>query len=727
MRKNSEMSRISRRTFLAGATTAALVIGFHPNGTLVSRGFAAAAPADSLTPNPFLRITANGRVTVIAKHFEMGQGTTTGLATLVAEELDADWDSVRVEWAPVNTEVYKNLIFGIQGTGGSTAIANSYTQYRKAGAAARELLVAAAATAWAVPAGEITTDRGRLTHAASGRTAPYGEMVGRAAALTPPAEPKLKTPDQFRLIGKHIPRKDSKAKTDGSAIFTMDIKLTGMLYTVMVRPPRFGATLRQFDATAALAIKGVRDVKQVPGGLAVYADSSWAAIKGRAAVTAEWDDSAAEKRGSAEFYRDYEALAATEGLPARREGDAAAALAAAAPSKRVSATYRFPFLAHAPMEPLNCVIRQQGEKAEVWAGSQFPTVEQGAVAAILGLKPANVRIHTLYAGGSFGRRANFAADYVAEAAHALKAIGGRVPVKLIWTREDDLKGGYYRPLYVHHVEAAIGADGLPSAWRQRIVGQSIMEGGPMASYIQNGVDGLSVEGAANLAYTVPNLAVDLHTTKSPVPILWWRSVGHTHTAYSTETVLDMLAKKAGIDPVDYRMRLLKDHPRHQGVLKLAAEKADWGKPLPAGWARGVAVHESFSSYVAEVAEISLTDGRLRVERVVCAVDCGVAVNPDVIRAQMEGGIGYGLGAILHNGITLKDGQVEQDNFPDYEPLRITEMPRVEVHIVPSTEAPTGVGEPGTPVIGPAVANAIFAATGKHPTDLPFTVSGIQLA
>lgn len=712
----------SRRRFLVGtAAGLGLLVGFQAVGGRIAR---AAGQGAAIAPNAFLRIGPDSIVTVVAKHFEMGQGTTTGLATLVAEELDADWARVQVEWAPSDPTRYNNILWGqIQGTGGSTAIANSFEQYRKAGAIARDLMLRAAAATWDVPVAELVTEASHVVHTPSGRRLPYGALVDSAATLPPAADVPLKTPDRYRLIGRTLPRQDSPAKTDGTAVFAMDVRRPGMLTAVIARSPRFGGTVKRFDATAALAVTGVTDVVPVPTGVAVLARDTWAAIKGRDALSVDWDVSRAETRSSAQIVADLKAGFDQPALSARQDGDARAALAGAAGT--IEAEFSFPYLAHAPMEPLNCVIEVTDGRCDIWAGSQLPTVEQGTAAAILGLEPQAVHIHTVYAGGSFGRRATPTADYIAEAAAVVKAIDARAPVHLVWTREDDIRGGYYRPAYVHRIRAAVDAAGDPLAWHQHIVGQSILTGTPFEAFlVKDGVDKTSVEGADTLPYAIPNLTVEVTNTTSPVPVLWWRSVGHTHTAYSTEIMIDELAIAAGRDPVDFRMALLKDHPRHAGVLALAAEKAGWGTPLPAGRARGVALHASFNSYVAEVAEVSLTDGVLKVEKVVCAVDCGQVVNPDVVVAQMQSGIGYGLGAVIRNEILLQDGAVVQSNFPDYAPLRIAEMPDIEVHIVASDAAPTGVGEPGTPPIGPAVANAIRHLTGEAPRVLPFVRNGL---
>ena len=711
----------NRRRFLQGAAaaTAGLTIGFHWAGSPRP----ATAANDVLVPNAFVRIAPDNTVTVIIKHVEMGQGTYTGLATIVAEELDADWSQVRAESAPADATRYNNLLFGqVQGTGGSTAIANSWDQLRQAGATARAMLVAAAAADWNVPASEITVERGVLKHAVSGKSANFGALASKAAAQPVPASVTIKDPKDFRLIGQYVPRLDTPAKTNGTAQFALDVDLPEMATAVIQRPPLFGATVRSIDAAAAKAIPGVIEVVQVPAGVAVVGKSFWAAKQGRDALKIEWDSGAAEKRSTSELMSAYEELAKTSGVTARKDGDADRALGAAA--RRIKASFKFPYLAHAPMEPLTCVVRLTGRACEIWAGDQFQTVDQMNAAKAAGLSPEQVTIQTLYAGGSFGRRANAVSDYIVEAVSIAKTLGANgKPVKLVWTREDDIRGGRYRPMYFHTIEAGLDAEGNLVAWQHRIVGQSILDGTPFAAeMIKKGVDETSVEGASTLPYAIPNLAVELHTTKVGVPVLWWRSVGSTHTAYATEVFLDEVAHAAGKDPVAFRQALLRDAPRHLGVLNLAAEKAGWGRPLPAGKGRGVAVHKSFGTYVAQVAEVSVTtDGKIKTDRVVCAVDCGVAVNPDVIKAQMEGGIGFGLGAVLYGAITLKAGEVEQSNFHDYNVLRIEDMPKVEVHILPSTESPTGVGEPGVPPIGPALSNAVFAATGKRIRTLPFAV------
>jgi isoquinoline 1-oxidoreductase beta subunit len=673
-------------------------------------------------------------VVVIAKHLEMGQGSFTGLATLAAEELDADWAQVSVEAAPADAARYANTLWGAQGTGGSTAMANSHEQMRRAGATARAMLVNAAAAEWKVPAAEISVSLGTIRHAASNRQASFGQMADKAAKLPVPAEVTLKDPKDFTLIGTlKANRKDSAAKVDGSAQFTQDLKLDGMLVAVLAHAPTWGATIKSVDEAKARAIKGVVDVIRVDGvpgatsaSVAVLAKNTWVAKQGRDALVVEWDESSAFRKSSADIFKEFHALAAQPGAVAVSRGDAAAALKQ--PAKQIEARYEFPYLSHAPMEPLNCVVHFTGDRVQVWNGEQLHTGDQFAVAAVLGVKPEQVSITQLFAGGSFGRRAGSKSDYLVEAASLARsavAKGIKVPLKLVWTREDDMRGGYYRPAFVHAIKAGIDKDGRIAGWQSRLVGQSIAKGTGFEEFmVKDGIDHTSVEGTSDTRYDIANLHVELHSVSYGLPVLWWRSVGHSHTAYAFETMIDELAHAAGRDPVEFRLGLLEKQPRHLAVLRLAAEKSGWGTALPAikgkKRGRGIAVHESFNTYVAEVAEVTVdADGSLKVDRVVCAVDCGLAINPDVIKAQMEGGIGYGLAAILKSEITLDQGRVVQGNFGEYPMLRISEMPAIEVHIVPSAEKPTGVGEPGTPPIGPAVANAVFAAVGKRIRKLPF--------
>ena len=725
------IENLSRRAFLQGVS--GLTLGFVISAPLGPAALAkvAVSPAPTFGFNAFLRIGSDDTVTVISKHLEMGQGTYTGLATILAEELDADWKTVRVEGAPADASRYNNLFWGpAQGTGGSTAIANSWGQLRAAGATARAMLVAAAAKRWNVPAADVTVREGVVSHAASKRRARFGELAEAAAQEKLMVDVALKKPAAFRLVGRHSRRLDSADKVNGKAQFTQDVQLPGMLVAVVAHAPRFGAVLGGFDATAAKRVKGVVDVVQIPSGVAVLANDTWSAKKGRDALKLDWDESRAFRLGSDQILEKYRELARRPGLVAHNSGDPDAAFAKA--SRVIRAGFDFPYLAHAAMEPLNCVVQRTAEGCEVWNGEQLHTGDQFALAGVFGIKPEQVKIHMLYAGGSFGRRANIKSDYLVEAAHIVKAIAGRAPVKLVWLREDDMRGGYYRPLFHHTLEAAIDAEGRLAGWRHRLVGQSILKGSPFEGMVKNGIDAVSVEGASNLPYAIPNMRVDLHSPEDiDVPVLWWRSVGSSHTAYSTEVFLDQVAKALGKDPVALRLEMLGKHPRHAAVLRLAAEMAGWGKPLAPGKSgtrrgRGVAVHESFHSYVAQVAEVTVAaDGGLKVDRVVCAVDCGIAVNPDNVRSQVEGAVGFALSALLYGEIALKEGVVTAGNFDAYPLLRIHEMPKVEVHILPSTADPTGIGEPGVPPLAPAVANAIGAATGRYPGRLPLRTEDLK--
>ncbi len=722
--------KLERRAFLKGAgaaTVTALTIGFEWTGSTrraMALAGAATANAAPFAPNAFVRISTDNSITIISKHIEMGQGSYTGLATVLAEELDADWSQVRVESAPADATRYANLAFGkIQGTGGSSAIANSWPQLRDAGAKARAMLLTAASNEWHVPVAELSVDKSVISHAASKRQASFGSLVKKASVLPVPETVQLKDPKDFKLIGHSAARVDVAAKCNGTAQFTIDVEMPGLLVALLKRSPLFGGTVKSFDDAATRQVPGVVKVVQVPGGVAVVAKSFWAAKLGRDALKVEWDDSQAEKRSSAAIMDEYRRLADQPALPARKQGDAKKALGEA--TRKITASYEFPYLAHAPMEPLDAVVKLDAKTCEIWAGDQFQTIDQANAAHVAGLDPSQVSIHTLYAGGSFGRRANTISDYIVEAVSIAKAYGADgTPIKLQWTREDDIHGGLYRPMYFHKLEAGLNAQNELTGWHHVIVGQSIMAGTIFAAGIKDGIDATSVEGAANIAYAIPNIAVDLSTTKAGVPVLWWRVVGSSHTSFAVEAFIDEVAHAAGADPFTFRRKLLEHEPRMKAVLELVAEKAGWSSaPLTKGRGRGIAVCEAFKSFVAQVAEVSVDDaGRIRVERVVCAVDCGTAVNPDIIKAQMEGGIGFGLGAALYGAITLKNGHVEQSNFNNYRVLRMNESPKIEVYIVPSTEKPTGVGEPGVAPIGPAVANAVFAATGKRVYAFPFSKS-----
>jgi isoquinoline 1-oxidoreductase beta subunit len=680
---------------------------------------------------PFLKFAPDGTVTVISKHIEFGQGNHAGLAAIAAEELDADWSRVKVEQAAANAKLYGNVnMGGTQGTGGSSAIANSWTQLRTAGAAARAMFVSAAAAKWGVPASEITVSNGVIAHA-SGKQAGFGELLADAAKVTPPEKPTLKDPKTFTLIGTdRVRRKDAQAKSDGTARYTQDVRLEDMLVAMVAHAPKFGAKVKSFDATEAKKVPGVVNVYEIPTGVAVVANSTWSAKLGRDALKVEWDEAEAETRGSAQLLQEFKDLASgrTAAPDDEKKGwkgfdSKGDATKAAAGTAAVEVAYDFPYLAHATMEPMNCVAMVGKGPTKLIFGSQTPTLDQLNTARVVFALPGSVEIETLFAGGSFGRRATFQSDYVVECVHIAKRVGKGRPVKLVWTREDDMRAGYYRPLTHHAVRVTTDAEGFPATWRHRIVTQSIMKGAPPGSPGGGGVDFTAVEGAMGSPYlkATPIVDAQLITPDAGVPVLWWRSVGATHTAYVMEHTIDQLAKKAGKDPVDYRRVLYQKAKagRHLAVLNLAAEKAGWSTPAADGWTRGVAVHESFGSVVAQIAEVKLEDGTPKVGRVVTAIDCGTAISPDQIAAQMEGGTCYGLSAALFGNITLTGGVVDQGNFDTYRVLRNSEAPTVETYIVPSTAPPSGVGEPGTPVIGPAVANALLAITGQPTLSQPF--------
>ncbi len=710
----------NRRAFLKG-TGAGLVVGVMLPGmakaTQKSGATAALATGDvakgTFSPNAFIRIAPDDTVTVLIKHIEFGQGPYTGLSTLVAEELDADWGQMRATAAPTDVTLYANTAFGVQGTGGSTAMPNSYMQMRKAGAAARAMLVSAAADRFDVPATEITVTKGVLRHEASGQSATFGDLAEAASQVEPPVDPPVKDAKDFTLIGTDVPKVDSRAKATGKAEFTLDVYREGMLTATVLHPPKFGATLKSHDGREALKIPGVVKVAAVPQGVAVYGENTFAALKGRAAITAEWDDSAAETRSSDQMMTEWTEAAQGDGNQVARRGDAKKALGEAATTHEV--TLKFPFLAHTPMEPLDAVVELRGDEAEIWMGSQIQTIDHGAIAATLGLPQDKIALHTMLAGGSFGRRATGDAHFAVEAASVAKARGDGA-TKLLWTREDDLRGGYYRPLTVHRMKGGLDAEGKITAWDHTIATQSIMAGTPFEMMMKDGLDPTAFEGAQALPYTVPNHRLGWAQMKSPVPVLWWRSVGHTHTGHAVETFIDELLEKGGKDAVDGRLALMDDsYAREAAVLERAAEMAGWSGQK--GY--GVAVVKSFDSYVAQVAEVEDRDGIPHIRNVWCAVDCGVAVNPNVIRAQMEGGIGYGASAALFDAITLGEGGiVQQENWDTYRMLRINEMPNIEVSIIDSQENPTGVGEPGLPPLSPALANAWRSLTGKRTDTLP---------
>lgn len=704
----------SRRRFLraSAAGAGALVIGFY---LPVGRGrFAAAQEAKkpSVPPNAFVRIAKDGTVTVVVKHLEFGQGVLTSLPMILAEELDCDWGRVRSELAPAAPE-YAHTAFGMQMTGGSSSVWNSWDQLRTAGAQARTMLVQAAATQWKVKPESCRTEKGFVIGPGNRKLA-YGALAEAASRLPVPQDVKLKPASQFQRIGVPTRRLDSADKVNGKAVFGMDMKRPNLHTAVIARGPGFGANLKSMNTDKVKQVQGVTHVVELPQGIAVVGKSFWAAKKGRDALDLQWDLGSKAALSSASLAKQFHDTAKTPGKVAHKAADPEAMKKAA---RTLVVEYELPFLAHAPMEPLNCTVDYRGDSAEIWVGSQFQGVDVQAAAKTLGLDVSKVKFNTLLAGGGFGRRANPVSDYVIEACELAKR--AKVPVKVIWTREDDIRGGFYRPMFVHRAEVGLDAQGAVVGWNHTLVGPSILAGTPFEPMmVKDGIDPTSVEGVADTPYAIPNLQVTLHSVNAGVPVLWWRSVGHSHSAFVMETMVEEVAAATKKDSVALRREWLKDKPRVLGVLDLAVQKSGWGSPLPAGHARGIAVHESFGSVCAQVAEVSLQGDEVRVHKVVAAFDCGLVVNPLTVEAQVQSAIAFGLSAALYSRITLKDGQVEESNFHDYRVLRLPEMPKVEVHLAGGGDKPTGVGEPATPPIAPAVANALFALTGRRARSLP---------
>jgi isoquinoline 1-oxidoreductase beta subunit len=707
---SNQQAAISRRNFLkAGAVlSGGLLISFTIPG---ANRFLTQDPSTDFAPNAFLRIGTDNSITVILSHVEMGQGIWTTLPMMLAEELDADWNMIKVEHSGVD-KAYNHTVYGIQITGGSTSTWSEFDRYRHAGATARVMLTQAAAKRAGVSIESCTTEGGYVT--TGGKKFSYGELAAEAAMLPVPKDIQLRSPAQWKLIGKGAKRLDASVKTNGQAKFGMDMQFPGMLTAVVAHAPAFGGKVKSFDATKAKSVPGVRQVVEIPTGIAVIADHFWAASQGRKTLQIIWDIGAGINLSTKTQVDAYQKLAHTDGLKAAQKGNVDQGLAKA--NQILKAEYVFPYLAHAPMEPLNCTVKISNDKCEIWTGTQLPGIDRAAAAKILGMKPEQVTMNIVFLGGGFGRRATMSSDFVSEAVQIAKASGKFI--KMVWTREDDMKGGYYRPVFVHRINAGINKSGMPVAWRHNVVGQSIMAGTPFAP--KNGIDPASVEGIADSPYfeTVPDYFVGLHSPKEIVPVLWFRSVGNTHTAYVMETMLDELAHAAGQDAVAYRRKLLQKSPRHLAALNLVAQKAAWDKELPKGRYKGIAVHQAFGSYVAQVAEISIDNGKLRVHKVTCAIDCGLAVNPDGVKAQMESGIIFGITMALYGELTIEKGQLQQSNFYDYRIARMNEAPEIEVYIVESNEKMGGAGECGVPPIAPAIANAIFAATGKRIYNLP---------
>jgi isoquinoline 1-oxidoreductase subunit beta len=707
------MGSLSRRQvlFVGAATSGGLILGWHrPAGP---RTLAKAMPA-TFAPNAFVRIGSDGRVTLIVSQVEMGQGTYTSMPMLLAEELEVGLDQVQVEHAPPDEKLYALPGFGIQVTGASTSVRLLYEPLRRAGAAARSMLVAAAAQTWQVDPASCLAQRGVVTHPPTGRKLGYGALADKAATLPAPAQVALKDPKDFKLIGTPAKRLDTPAKVNGTAQFGIDVRLPGMKIATVAASPVLGGKLAFVDDSKAKTIRGVRQIVRLDDAVAVVADHMWAAKQGLKALRLRWEDGPNATIGTADVVRGLAAASETPGVVVRNDGDAPAALAGA--SKKLESVYEAPFLAHAALEPINCTVHVRPDRCEVWGGSQVLARVQAAAAQVTGLPPEKVVVHNFYLGGAFGRRLEV--DYVPQAVRIGQQVQG--PVKVIWTREEDVQHDVYRPYYYDRFAAALDERGLPIAWSHRLVGPSIFARWAPPVF-QNGIDPDAVDGAEQLLYDIP--AIRLEYVRHEEPVLktgFWRGVGVTHTAFVVESFIDELAAAAKQDPVAYRRALLGKSPRARAVLDVAAKAAGWGKPLPDGWGRGVSIlFSSWGSYLSEVAEVEVsTAGEVRVHRVVCAVDCGTVVNPDTVKAQIEGGIIFGITGALWGEATLENGRVQQSNFHDYRVLRINEAPKIEVHLVRNLEAPGGIGEPGTAVTAPALANAVFAATGKRIRKLP---------
>ena len=704
----------SRRNFLiAGAVVGAgLYVGIRLAN---DRGGGRGQGGATFAPNAFLRVAPDDTVTVVVGKAEMGQGIYTGLAMVVAEELDIDPRRVKVELAGADP-AFNVPFMPMQFTGGSMSTSTTYQQLREAGATARAMLLAAAAQSWEVAAAQLRTDDGKVFKGS--RSKSYGELADAASKLPVPEKVALKDPADFRYIGKPQKRLDAPLKVDGSAKFGIDVRLPGMLFAVIARPPVVGAKLLKLDDSAARAIPGVVDVKEIPTGIAVYGSNTFAAKRGRDALVIDWEDGPNKAFSTASQRKQYQRLANTAGAVAGKRGDVKAALRGAA--KRLDVEYELPYLAHSPMEPLNCLADVRADGCDLYVGTQMQGPDRDAAARVLGLDPSNVVLHAQFLGGGFGRRAQRESEVVVDAVHVSKAVGK--PVLTTWTREDDVRGMSYRPFVVSRLRGGVDAAGDPVAWQQTIVSQGVLRGGWTDGFIPKGqaFDQSSTEGAADMVYGIPNLMVDAHDAEAPPSVLWWRSVGHSHTGFTVNSGIDELAALGGQDPLELRRKLLADKPRHLAVLNAVAEASRWSAGAPAGRGRGVALHESFGSIVAEVAEVSVNGSDVRVHQVWCAIDCGFAVHPEGVKAQMESAINYGLTAALYGEITFTDGKVDQSNFHDYQILRVNEAPEIHVSIVDSGERMGGAGEPGTPPIAPAVTNAIYAATGKRIRRLPIT-------
>ncbi len=710
------MARVSRRQILtAGAATGGgLLLGWHLDAQAGVLGAAAKATRSVFAPNAFIRIGTDGRITLIMCQVEMGQGTYTSMPMLLAEELEVGLDQVRLEHAPPDDKLYANPLFGDQETGASTSVRVFYEPLRRAGATARTMLVAAAAATWKVDPASCRAQKGVVTHSPTGRTLTYGALADKAARLPVPAQVALKDPKDFKLIGTPAKRLDTPAKVNGTAQYGIDVRLPGMKIATVAASPVVGGKVASLDDSKARAIKGVRQIVRLDDVVAVVADHMWAAKQGLAALDIHWDDGPNATVSTADVVQGLAAATQAPGVVARKEGDAAAGIANA-PTK-MEAVYQVPFLAHAAMEPINCTVHVRPDRCEVWTGSQVLTRAQATAAKVTGLPLEKVVVHNHYLGGGFGRRLEH--DYVTQAVRIAQQVAG--PVKVIWTREEDIRHDVYRPYYYDRVAAGVDERGQPIAWMHRLAGPAILARYLPAAF-RDGIDPDGLDGAVHLLYDIPAIQVEFVRHEEPVLNTgFWRGVGVTHNTFVIESFIDELAAAAKQDPVEYRRTLLGKSPRARAVLDLAAKAAGWGGPLPAGRGRGVSLlYSGWGSYLAQVAEVAVSkSGEVRVHRIVCAVDCGTVVNPDTVKAQIEGGIIFGISGALYGEVTLKNGRVQQSNFNDVRVLRINETPAIEVHLVRNGEAPGGIGEPGTAVTAPAVANAVFAATGKRIRTLP---------
>jgi isoquinoline 1-oxidoreductase beta subunit len=725
---------VSRRDFVVVLAMAGggLLLGCHVGDRRKADG--TTPDGSELAPNAFVRVRPDGRVTLVIAQVEMGQGTYTSLPMLIAEEMDIGLDQVDLQHAPADDELYANPPMGFQATGGSTSVRGAWIPLRRSGAIARAMLVAAAAETWKVDPTSCHVEHGVVVHALTGRRLGYGALATRAAALPVPRDVPLKEPRNFRLIGTAAKRMDAPGKVNGSAMFGIDVRLPGMAIATVAACPVFGGELAGVNDSRARAMPGVRQIVRLDDAVAVVADHMWAAKQGLAALAIEWNEGSHAALSTGDVVRQLELASRHRGAVAREDGNVATAMASAA--TKVEAIYQVPFLAHATMEPMNCTVHVRPDGCDVWVGTQIIGRARDEVARVTGLPAERVHVHNHLLGGGFGRRLEV--DFIVQAAQIAMQVDG--PVKVVWTREEDIQHDMYRPYYLDRIEAGLNGDGMPVAWSHRIVGPSIVQrwapktlaalrplGARNILKAVRGVDLDAVEGAAEPPYELPNIVVDYVRQEPPgIRTAFWRGVGPTHNVFVVESFIDELATAAKRDPVEYRRALLGGSPRARAVLDLAAARAGWNVPLPAGHGRGVSVQQAFGSYLALIAEVQVSPAReVRVHRVVCAVDCGVVVNPDTVRAQIEGGVLFGIGAALFSEITIKNGRVEQSNFSDYRALRINEAPAIEVHLVASDEFPGGVGEVGTSGAAPAVANAVFSATGKRVRKLPLSPANLS--